>query len=70
MARGLGATPVATGLAFLPRKIGWGATRRGGCDGGTPAGSAKRQFCGGSLPNLPPVPICGAWGWSVGSVSG
>ena len=45
--------PATAAPAFLPRKIRRGATRRGRCDVGTPAGSAKRQFCGGSLPSSP-----------------
>ena len=39
-----------------------GSDQRGGCDGGTPAGSAKRQFCGGSLPYPPHVTLSGTIG--------
>ena len=39
-----------------------GSDQPGGCDGGTPAGTAKRQFCGGSLPYTPYVTSSGTVG--------
>ena len=48
-------TATVAALAFLPRKILRGATRRGRCDGGTPAGAGNRRFSDGSLPERLPV---------------